>query len=69
MIFIKSIRYSLISKNQLYSEELGMRSEEWWKGRIIHKAPQYPFLKKRQIGIKRAASFQPTGFVLRGCEV
>ena len=21
-----------------------MRSEEWWKGRTIHKAPQYPFL-------------------------
>ena len=26
------------------NEELGIRSEEWWKGRTTYKAPQYPFL-------------------------
>ena len=23
-----------------------MRSEEWWKGRTIHRAPQYPLIKR-----------------------
>ena len=32
-----------------------MRSEEWWKGRTIHKAPQYPFFIKWVVNRRQLA--------------
>ena len=50
------------------SEELGMRSEEWWMGHTIHIVPQYPFLYKtytlRRFQILCAATTTPNSSLL-----
>ena len=49
------------------SEELGMRSEEWWKGRTAYKAPQYPFYIKYILCDASKFYAPPPSFLIPNC--
>ena len=59
---------TLMSHWSSYSEEWGIRSEEWWMGHTIHIVPQYPFLYKiytlRRFQILCAATIIPNSSFL-----